>query len=158
MGTPLQSGPGEISPTNTPDSVAVVVTATGAPSPVSAIPVAAGQANLTIYYDSQSLFIHNSANRQLKLDGLKVGRLSISAWSSIAPLPARGLPIGNCLGVSVVAITDPTPPEVCKHVWALLNVSPTRAFWATASFDVTLNGLTLQTCAVADKQCGVKLP
>ncbi len=140
--------------TATPQTISLAATT----QPASPTQQSVGQPDLIISYSSKALFVQNVSKRSLKLDGLKIGRLSIDAWQSVVKLPANGLPAGNCLEADVVGAGEEAPPGVCKHVWVAIQVNPSRAFWTTDAFDVIFNGSVIRTCALAAKTCDIKLP
>jgi hypothetical protein len=142
-------------PTNTPANTSPPLL-----TPTSTVTAVGGERIFMIYYNSRSLFIFNNSKRSIKIDGLRVGRLTTKSFESVVALPSAGLPATSCLGVGLVGDEQPSPPSVCRLVWVQMYVGQERAFWTQGNFDVVWNDTVIQTCGstTVQTQCTFKLP
>jgi hypothetical protein len=161
------ASPTRTGPTDTPGPTA---TRTPLPPPTSTpsltptrtlTPTTAPQADVAILYDSTQLTIHNVSGRRLDISGLVLqgtgNPLPVTAFTNAFAAPIDRFPAGNCLRMYSVGAAVPATPAVCREVNAVLTLNPTRLFWASADFTVTLNGRVLATCPVGGRECRVDL-
>ncbi len=153
---------GTVLPTNTQRPTITPAPPTNTPivQPSATFTPIGGERPFTLYYNSRALFIFNNSKRSIRIDGLRVGRLTTKSFESVVALPSAGLPATSCLGVGLVGDDQPSPPSACRLVWVQMYIGMERAFWTQGNFDVAWNDVIIQTCGsnAVQSQCTFKLP
>lgn len=143
---------------DTPATSSAPIAATATLPTATATTLPTTPADVLILYNKTALVVYSNAVSPIDLTGLVLGnttgRVSGTGWQAVSNFLISAFPSGSCLSVSTDGVL---PKNNCRFVRSSLFVPPSKTFWATANFTVSVRDAVVATCNFESGRCEVRL-